>query len=74
MCNKKVPLPSSIDNTTGKTEIAKYWRSHYCNLLKGVKNDMHKNLVLDHISQVDFQDIMVVNVSEVEAVIRSLSL
>ena len=73
MSNNKVPLPSSIDNTTGETEIAEYWRNHYCNLLNSVKNDRHKNLVLDHISQVDFQDNMVVTASEVEAVIRSLS-
>ena len=73
MSNNKVPLPSSIDNTTGETEIAEYCRNHYCNLLNGVKNDRHKNLVLDHISQVDFQDNMVVTASEVEAVIRSLS-
>ena len=30
-------------------------------------------MVLNHIYQVDFQDDMVVNASEVEAVIRSLS-
>ena len=37
------------------------------------KNDRHKSLVLEHITQVDIQDNMVVNASEVEAVIRSLS-
>ena len=73
MSNSKVPLPSSIDNTTGETEIAKSWHNHYCNLLNSVKNDRHKNLVLEHISQVYFQDNMVVTASEVEAVIRSLS-
>ena len=73
MSKNKVPLPSSIDNTTGETEIAKYWRDHYCNLLNSVKNDRHKNLVLEHISQVDFLDNMVVHTSEVEALIKSLS-
>ena len=68
-----MPLSSSIDSTTGETEIAKYWRNHYCNLQNSVKNDRHKNLVLDNISQVDFQDNMVVTASEVEALIRSLS-
>ena len=42
MSNNKVPLPSSIDNTTGETEIAKYWRNLYCNLLNSVTNDRHK--------------------------------
>ena len=67
------PPKCSHDSTTGETEIAKYWRNHYCNLLNSVKNDRHKNLVLDNISQVNFQDNMVVTASEVEALIRSLS-
>ena len=73
MSDNKVPLPSSTDNTTGETEIAKYWRNHYCNLLNSVKYDTHKNLALEHISQVDFLDNMVVRISEVDAMIRSLS-
>ena len=64
-----VPLPTNIENATGKVEIADMWKGHFKELLNCLKGNVNNNLY----SNVAFDPNIEVNPGEIEDAINKLS-
>ena len=63
-----VPLPVSIDDSTGKQEVADMWKDHFKNLLNCLKGKNSSNLIKECV----FDPNSVINSGEIEDAINKL--
>ena len=63
------PLPTNIENATGKVEIADMWKGHFKELLNCLKGNDNNNLY----SNVAFDPNIEVNPGEIEDAINKLA-
>ena len=68
MSPNNVPLTVSIDDSTGKQEVAEMWKDHFKNLLNCIKGKNSSNLIKECV----FDHNSVVNSGEIEDVINKL--
>ena len=66
--NSKMPMPSSIDGTTGPDNIAELWRRHYENIFNCVKSDVF------NLGEITSNDGVTVRYDEVKYAIEKLVL
>ena len=62
--NSKVPLPSTIENVTGSSEIVKLWKSHYQNIFNCINQNETMHSKLDNDCRFDELKVTIKDISE----------
>ena len=62
--NSKVPLPSTIDNITGREEIVKLWKNHYRGIFNCIKQNESSKSKIEVDCHVDDVKVTIENISE----------